>query len=168
MFILSTDTAPQWSHEQVWLLIKMLAHSKEGSLPYNKVLLSDLFKENGEAVLQALEQAELISIGSINGCPELVKPGKPVYRAVFKKLTENKNLSSRLDLEILTQLISKENKSIGKYEEELLLLGSLPKQPRELTTRIQWLLQKVYNSQNKISKYEAESAILQRILQSGY
>lgn len=149
-------------------MIKMLANSKEGSLPYNQVLLSDLFKENGEVALQALEQAELISVSSINGCPETVKPGKPVYRAVFKKLTENKTLSSRLDLEILSQLISKENKSIGKYEEELRLLGSLPKQPRELTSRIQWLLQKVYNSQNKISRYETESAFLQMILRRGH
>ncbi|KAE8350759.1 mitochondrial escape protein 2 [Aspergillus coremiiformis] len=168
MFILSTSTGAQWSHEQVWHLIKMLANAKDDSLPYNLVLLSDLFKENGEAALQALEQAELISIGSINGCPETVKPGKPVYRAVFRKFTENQTLSSRLDLDILSQLISRENRSIGKYEEELRLLGSLPKQPRELTPRIQWLLQKVYHSQNKISKYEAESAILQRILQSGH
>ncbi|KAB8241422.1 mitochondrial escape protein 2 [Aspergillus flavus] len=168
MFILSTNTEAQWSHEQVWHLIKMLANSKEGSLPYNQVLLSDLFKENGEVALQALEQAELISVSSINGCPETVKPGKPVYRAVFKKLTENKTLSSRLDLEILSRLISKENKSIGKYEEELRLLGSLPKQPRELTSRIQWLLQKVYNSQNKISRYETESAFLQMILRRGH
>ncbi|KAF7595160.1 mitochondrial escape protein 2 [Aspergillus hancockii] len=168
MFILSADTGPQWSHEQVWHLIKMLAQAKDGSLPYNKVLLFDLFKENGEAALQALEQAELISIVSINGCPETVKPGKPVYRAVFKKLTENKNLSSRMDLEILSQLISKENQGIKKYEEELRLLGSLPQQPALLTTRIRWLLQKVYNSQNKISGYEEESATLQQILQRGH
>ncbi|KAE8384418.1 RNA12 protein-domain-containing protein [Aspergillus alliaceus] len=167
MFILSTDVGAQWSHEQVWHLIRMLANAKDGSLPYDQVLLSDLFKENGEAALQALEQAELISIGSVNGCPETVKPGKPVYRAVFRKMTQNRTLSSRLDLEILSHLISKENKSIGKYEEELRLLGSLPKQPRELTARVQWLLQKVYNSQNKISKYEAESAMLQKILQNG-
>ncbi|KAE8146134.1 cytochrome P450 [Aspergillus avenaceus] len=151
MFILTTESSVQWTHEQVWHLIKMLATAKEGGLPFNQVLLSDLFKENGEATLRALEQAELISIGSINGCPETVKPGKPVYRAVFKRLTENKTLSSRLDLEILGQLISKENKSIGKYEEELQLLGTLPKQPWELSTRTEWLLQKVYGSQNKIT-----------------
>ncbi|KAE8378710.1 mitochondrial escape protein 2 [Aspergillus bertholletiae] len=166
MFILSTNAEAQWSHEQVWHLIKTLANSREGSLPYSQVLLSDLFKENGEAALQALEQAELISVVSTNGCPETVKPGKPVYRAVFKKLIENKTLCCRLDLEILSQLIRKENKTIGKCEEELRLLGSLPKQPRELTPRIQWLLQKVQNSQDKISGYETESAFLQTMLRS--
>ncbi|KAL2863565.1 RNA12 protein-domain-containing protein [Aspergillus lucknowensis] len=163
MFILSPETdSQQWNHQQAWHLIKTLAHSKDGSVPYNQVVQSDLFKSDGQTALRALEQAELISIATVNGSPERVKPGRPVYQAVFKRLTENKTLSSRLDLEILSQLISKENKSIGTYEEELLLLGKLPKQPREITGRIQWLLNKVYSSQNKISKYEAEGAVLQK------
>ncbi|KAL4898401.1 mitochondrial escape protein 2 [Aspergillus ambiguus] len=166
MFIFDTDTASHpWTHEQAWHLIKNLAKAKHGSLPYHQVLLSDLFKENGESTLRALEQAELISIVSVNGCPETIKPGKPVYRAVFKQLTEDKTLRSRLDLEILSQLIAKENKSIGKHEEELRLLGSLPKQPYELRGRIQWLLEKVYKSQDRIIRYESESAVLQKILQ---
>ncbi|PTU20898.1 hypothetical protein P175DRAFT_0438127 [Aspergillus ochraceoroseus IBT 24754] len=167
MFILS-PVADQWSHEQAWYLIKTLAHSEAGTLPYNQVLLSDLFKSNGDATLRALEQAELITISSVNGSPERLKPGRPVYHAVFKRLTENKTLSSRLDLEILNQLISKENTSIGKYEEELAVLGSLPKQPRELSSRIQWLLDKVYASQTKVTKYEAERVILQKILRKAF
>ncbi|KAL4875549.1 RNA12 protein-domain-containing protein [Aspergillus karnatakaensis] len=159
MFILNAETdSQQWTHQQAWHLIKTLAHSKNGSVPYNQLLQSDLFKSNGQNTLRALEQAELITIVSVNGSPERVKPGRPVYQAVFKHLTENKTLSHRLDLDILSQLISKENKSIGTYEEELLLLGKLPKQPREITGRIQWLLQKVYDAQNTISKYEAESS----------
>ncbi|KAL4928265.1 RNA12 protein-domain-containing protein [Aspergillus undulatus] len=166
MFILSPETESQtWTHQQAWHLIKMLAHSKDGSVPYNQVLQSDLFKSGGQA-LRDLEQAELISIVSMNGSPERVKAGRPVYQAVFKRLTENKTLSSRLDLEVISQLISKENKSIGAYEEELLMLGKLPKQPRELTGRIQWLLNKVYSSQEKIGKYEAESAALQKVLKT--
>ncbi|KAI9374566.1 RNA12 protein-domain-containing protein [Aspergillus egyptiacus] len=167
MFILNSETeSQQWTHQQAWHLIKTLARSKNGSVPYNQVLQSDLFKSNGQASLRALEQAELISIVTAGGSPERVKPGRPVYQAVFKRLTDNKTLSHRMELEVLSQLISKENKSIGTYEEELLLLGKLPKQPRELTGRIQWLLEKVYNSQNKISKYEAESSALQKALQS--
>lgn len=167
MFILGVETgSQQWSQEQVWSLIKMLAQTEDGTLPYSRVLLSDLFKDDGEAALRALEQAELIAIASVNGSPETVKPGKPVYRAVFKRLTQNTTLNSRMDLDIFSHLIRMENKSIAKYEEELQLLGSLPKQPRELTPRIQWLLQKVYSSQDKISKYEADSAVLKKVLQS--
>ncbi|KAL4801465.1 RNA12 protein-domain-containing protein [Aspergillus unguis] len=166
MFILGPETDSQkWSRQQAWHLIKTLAHSKGGSVPYNHIVQSDLFKSNGQA-LHELEQAELISIVVVNGSPERVKAGRPVYQAVFKRLTENKTLSNRLELELLTQLIGKENKSIGAYEEELLLLGKLPKQPRELTSRIQWLLHKVYSSQSKIERYEAESSALQKALQS--
>ncbi|PYH42602.1 putative RNA12 protein [Aspergillus saccharolyticus JOP 1030-1] len=160
MFILGNDAVSKpWTQEQAWHLIKTLANARDAALPYNQILLSDLFKDNGEASLRALEQAELISINSVNGCPDVVKPGKPVYRAVFKRLTENKTLSSRLDLEIIKQLISIENKSISRYEEELQLLGSLPKQPWELASRIKWLLDKIYSSQNKVSKYEKERLI---------
>lgn len=169
IFILGTDTStvdPQWSREQAWHIIKSLAHSKDGALLYNKVLLADLFKDNGEATLRALEQAELISVGSEKGFPRWIKPGKPVYHAAFRRLLENKTLESRLDLLILGELISGENKGIGKYEQELQLLGSLPKHPGELTSRIEWLLRKIQGSQAKIMKYEHDSAVLQKMLQS--
>lgn len=166
IFILGTDSVtPQWSREQAWHLIKSLAHSKDGALLYNKVLLSDLFKDNGEVSLRALETAELISVGSEKGFPRWIKPGKPVYQAAFQRLIENKTLEGRLDLLILAQLIGNENKSIGKYEEELQLLGSLPKLPRELTSRTEWLLRKVQGSHSKILRYESQSATLQKILQ---
>lgn len=167
IFILGTDSiTPQWSREQAWHIIKSLAQSKDGSLLYNKVLLSDLFKDNGEATLRALEQAELIAVGSVKGFPRWIKPGKPVYKAAFQQLVDNKTLEGRLDLMILAQLISNENAGISKYEQELQLLGSLPKQPWELAPRIEWLLRKVNGSQSKIMKYESESASLQRMLQS--
>ncbi|KAJ5539231.1 hypothetical protein N7513_007563 [Penicillium frequentans] len=167
IFILGTDSAsPQWTTEQAWHIIKALGQAEDGQLLYNKVLFNDLFKGNGEATLRALEQAELISVGSVKGFPRWIKPGKPVYKAAFRRLIENKTLEGRLDLLILGELISNENKSIGKYEEELALLGSLPKYPWELTSRIEWLLSKVHGSQSKILRYEKESAKLQKLLQS--
>lgn len=167
IFILGTDSVtPQWTREQAWHVIKSLAHSQDGALLYNKVLLSDLFKNDGEATLRALEQAELISVGTVKGFPRWIKPGKPVYRAAFKRLVENKTLEGRLDLLILAQLMSIENKSIGKYEEELQLLGSLPRQPRDLASRIEWLLHKVRSSQSKVMQYEQESTVLQKMLQN--
>lgn len=148
-------------------MIKGLGHSEDGTLPYNQILTSDLFKENGEAILLALEQAELIAIRATNGFPHTVKPAKPVYRTAFKRVAENKALSSRLDLSILSQLLKKENSAITKHEEELAVLGALPKQPRELHPRIYWLLEKIYKSQDKIGQYETESAVLQKNLKSG-
>ncbi|KAJ5431951.1 hypothetical protein N7445_008449 [Penicillium cf. griseofulvum] len=166
IFILGTDSiTPQWTREQAWHLIKSIANSKDGNLLYTKVILDDIFKDNGEATLRALEQAELISIGNDKGFPRYVKPGKPVYRTAFQRLVANKTLQSRLDLLILSQLIGNENSSILKYEGELQVLGSLPKYPWELTSRIEWLLRKVHGSQSKILKYEGESAALSKSLQ---
>jgi len=166
MYLLDVDTSNRkWTPQQAWLLVKELA-SKE-VLRYNELLLSDVFKD-GEQVLQALEQAELISISSSNGRPHAIKPGKPVYQAAFEYLTEDDVLRSRLDLAILTQLISIENKNVDKYETELRLLAKLPVQPKELTPRIRWLLGKVGASHAKVEKYELESVKLKGVLKDKY
>jgi hypothetical protein len=167
MNLLDVDVATRnWTPQQAWLLVKQLA--KNEILRYNEILLSDVYKDGGEQTLQALEQAELISITSSNGRPHAIKPGKPVYQQAFKYLTEDDVLRSRLDLAILTQLIGIENKNIDKFETELRLLADMPGQPKELRPRIHWLLNKSSASQAKIEKYEAEGASLKKILIEQY
>lgn len=165
MYIL--DSSPrQWTPEQAWLIIKSLASAE--SLRYNEILLSDIFKAGGEATLQALEQAEMITIVSSNGRPTSIKPGKPVYSAAFRQLTEDHVLKARLDLAILTQLIKVETAGIDKYEAELNLLGSLPGQPREIQGRVRWLLGKLWTGQDKVENYEREGGALKKILQQEF
>ena len=167
MYLLDVDVATRnWTPQQAWLLIKQLA--KDEMLRYNEILLSDVYKDGGEKTLQALEQAELISISSSNGRPHAIKPGKPVYLAAFKYLTEDDVLRSRLDLAILTQLIGIENKNIDKFESELRLLADLPGQPKQLLPRINWLLNKSQVSHAKVEKYEAEGATLKKLLTEQY
>lgn len=167
MYILDVDrNSRTWAPAQAWELIKSLSHG--GEIRYNEVLLSDTFKSGGENVLQALEQAELISIVSTNGRPYSIKPGKPVYQAAFKLLTKDHVLKARLDLAILSELTKVETQSIDKYEAELNLLAKLPKQPGELAPRIKWLLAKLHASQAKIEKYEAESGGLKKVLHDEY
>lgn len=167
MYLLDVDTTNRkWSPQQAWVLVKQLAeHDK---IRYNELLLSDAYSNNGEATLQALEQAELISIVSSNGRPIAIKPGKPVYQAAFKYLTEDHVLKSRLDLALLGQLIGIENKTIDKVETELRTLADLPGNPRELLPRIKYLLNKAAGSQNKIEAYEREGAQLKKILSQEY
>ena len=167
MYILDVDRSTRnWTSQQAWLLIKSLAAADK--LRYNEVLLSDTYKSGGEPTLQALEQAELITIASTNGRPHSIKPGKPVYQAAFQLLTRDHVLKSRLDLSVLLELIKIETQSIDKYETELKLLAGLPKQPRELSPRIEWLLKKLQACQSKVEKYEMESASLKRVLQAEY
>ena len=157
MYIL--DSSPRkWTPEQAWLIIKSLASA--GSLRYNEILLSDVFKSGGEATLQALEQAEMITIVSSNGRPTSIKPGKPVYAAAFRQLTEDHVLKAKMDLAILTQLIKAETSGIDKYEAELNLLGNLPGQPREVQGRVRWLLGKLWCVRPLLGTFAAEESQL--------
>lgn len=166
MFLFNDDRSRQWTAPQAWLLIRQLARTD--SLRYNEVLLSDAYGTKGEAALSALEQAELISVQSANGRPFSIRPGRPVYHTAFARLAEDKVLRSRLDLAVLGESVKAESASIDKCEQELHLLGELPKQPAELNARVAWLLGKIQTSQAKIEGYEREAGALKKILMSEY
>ncbi len=166
MFLLDVEvSARKWTPQQAWILISQLAD--EESLRYNEILLSDIYKDGGEITLQALENAELITITSSNGRPHAIKPGKPVYHAAFRHLTEDQVLKSRMGLAVYTQLIGIENKNIEKYENELKLLQEANARP-SFMSRVQWLLGKADASQGKIEKYEQESSKLKKTLMALY
>lgn len=168
MYILDANHGNRaWTPEQAWLIIKSLAENP--CIRYNELLLSDTFKQsggsgNGEATLQALEQAELINIISTNGRPRSIKPGRPVFAAAFKRLTKDHVLKARMDLAILSELIKIETQGISSCENELTLLAQLPSRPSETHGRIKWLLDKLSVGQEKVEKYERESGELKGIL----
>lgn len=174
MYLLTVDKVDRkWTAEQAWYLVKHLADNNE--LRYNEVLLSDTFASslsssasNGESVLEALAAVELISIKTYMGRPQIIKPGKPVYQAAFKVLTEDTVLKSRLDLAILKELSTIETKSIDKYEKELQTLSMFPSQPREVGPRVQYLLGKLAASQKKVELWEKEMSGLKKILMKDY
>ncbi|KAL8709839.1 MAG: hypothetical protein Q9220_005455 [cf. Caloplaca sp. 1 TL-2023] len=172
MYILDRATR-SWTPEQAWLLIKSLATTP--SLRYNELLLSDTFKSpsaspesGGESSLHALEQAELITIVSLNGRPHSIKPGKPVYAAAFQQLVNDTVLKARLDLALLAQLIGIENRAVEKAEGELALLGGLPGNPSEVRARAKWVLGKMQKSQVAVEVWERESAKLKDVLRKEY
>jgi hypothetical protein len=173
MFLLSSrdpnDSDRRWSTEQVWYLIKEIA--KKESLRYNEVLLANTFASStapgvadGEAVLESLANAELITVTSHKGRPQTIRAGKPVYHAAFNMLLQDHVLKAKMDLAVLTELAKVETKIIDKVESELSLLGSLPKQPYETSGRINYLLKKLQTSQTKIVEFEKEMANLKKTL----
>ncbi|OAF62200.1 mitochondrial escape protein 2 [Pseudogymnoascus destructans] len=162
-----------WSPEQAWFLIEQLA--KAEALRYNEVLLSNTFASsltpsasNGEAVLNALAQAELISIKTAKGRPESIRPGKPVYHAAFKILTEDKVLKARMNLAVLAELSKIEGKSIDKCEAELALIAGMPRVPPQVAPRVEYLLGKVEASQRKVEQWDREMGGLKRVLMREY
>ncbi|KAK6341021.1 mitochondrial escape protein 2 [Orbilia brochopaga] len=164
LHFLGDPSRRNYSPEQAWALIKMFGDNEQ--LRYNEVLLHGLFSKGGKEALQALEQAELISIVSAEGRPWAIKPGKPVYRAAFKKLQDDKVLQATLDINVATELTKIETANVAKYEAELTTLGQLPSRPSEIAGRVSWLLKKLQASQAKVEQYEKEMGALKKVLQS--
>ncbi|KAL2140021.1 hypothetical protein VTI28DRAFT_4329 [Corynascus sepedonium] len=173
MFLLANKGAGEgdrkWSTEQAWYLVKEIA-AKE-SLRYNEVLLSSTFSSsttpgasNAEAALESLSSAELITVKSHHGRPAIIRAGKPVYLAAFKRLLDDAVVKARMDLALLGELAKIEVKSIDKAEGELSVLASLPSQPYQAADRVNYLLAKLQSSQQKIAAYEKEMAGLKKIL----
>ncbi|KAK3321227.1 RNA12 protein-domain-containing protein [Cercophora scortea] len=159
----------KWSAEQAWFLIKEIAQKE--SLRYNEVLLSNTFAASttaaaasGEAALESLANAELITIKTHGGRPQTIRAGKPVYQAAFAKLFDDAVVKARMDLALLTELAKIEAKTIDKVENELSLLASLHIQPYQTAERANYLLAKMQGSQRKIVAYEAEMAVLKAVL----
>jgi len=164
-----SDADKRWSTEQAWYLIREIADKE--SLRYNEVLLSNTFASSttaaaadGEAALESLANAELITVRSYHGRPQTIRAGKPVYHAAFALLKSDPVLRAKMDLAVLTELAKVEAKNIDKVESELALLGSLPRMPAQTTDRVNYLLAKLQGSQAKITTFEAQMADLKKVL----
>ncbi|KAF3184452.1 mitochondrial escape protein 2 [Orbilia oligospora] len=168
LYFLGDPAKRSYTKEQAWTLIKMFGDGKEDQLRYNEVLLHGLFSKGGEEAIQALEQAEFITIVSAEGRPWAIKPGKPVYRAAFRKLQSDKVLQAKLDIDVATELTKTETANVAKYETELTTLAQLPSKPSEIAGRVSYLLKKLQASQMKIEQYEKEIGALKKILQSEF
>ncbi|KAH7321057.1 RNA12 protein-domain-containing protein [Stachybotrys elegans] len=175
MFLLgkTTEVEKKWSTQQAWLLVKSLAENP--MLRYHQVLLEPTFASstsasasNGEAALEGLSSAELISIKYYKGRPQMITAGKPLHQAAFTALVKDSVLRAKMDLAMLTEVSKIETKSIATVENELKLLGEMPKQTYEAAERINYLLQKLYASQRKIASLDKEMGALKKVLNQEY
>ncbi|KAJ6439635.1 mitochondrial escape protein 2 [Purpureocillium lavendulum] len=171
MFLLpkTGDEDKKYSMQQAWHIVKSLAEAP--SLRYNQVLLSPAFASSttpsaidGEAALDALASAELISLKSHQGRPQLIRAGKPLHQAAFAVLVRDRVLKAKLDLAVMTEMSKVEAKSISAVEQELTLLGSLPRQTNETAGRVTYLLGKLDASQRKIAELDREMGVLKKVL----
>ncbi|CAG9949997.1 unnamed protein product [Clonostachys rosea f. rosea IK726] len=163
------DDEKKWSVQQAWHLIKSL--SQGPSLRYNEVVLSAPFSsslspgaKDAEAALEGLANAELISIKYNLGRPQTIKASKPLNQAAFQLILNDTVLRAKMELANLTEMSKVEAKTIETAETELSLLGHLPKQTRETSLRVSYLLKKLESSQQKITDLEREMGELKQIL----
>ncbi|KAF2083889.1 hypothetical protein K490DRAFT_50506 [Saccharata proteae CBS 121410] len=163
------DEGRHWTPLQAWLLVRDLAQHE--TLRYNEMLLSPLYSGSaGDQALQSLEQAELITIVSVNGRPHSIKPGKPVYTPAFKLLSRDRVLAARMDLAILKEGVKEEEGKIRAAEEELGVLKELVQAggKGELAGRVRWLLGRVREGQGRVEGMEGEMGRLKKILKEEF
>ncbi|KLP18998.1 Uncharacterized protein LW94_1400 [Fusarium fujikuroi] len=159
----------KFSSQQAWHLIKSLAQTP--NLRYNEVTLSAPFSSaapvaasNADAAIDSLVSAELIAVKTHQGRPMTITASKPLHQAAFSVLLQDRVLRARMDYDVINDSSKAEARSIEKVENELALLGSLPRQTAETAGRINFLLHKLEDSQAKITKWDKEMTTLKKLL----
>ncbi|KAF9435047.1 mitochondrial escape protein 2 [Entomortierella beljakovae] len=153
-----------WTSIQFWTVMKQLA--KYNAASYDELKIHPLFKDD-ENAFSAMERSELITIIHKNGRPFSVKPGKPIYHAAFKDIASDESFAAVMDLEASVALDKLEMIKVAKWEGELRELSKLlhkdgswlfggGRVPKEVSSRVKWLMKKLSESHVKIEKHEHE------------
>lgn len=141
-----------WNGSQVWSLIKKL--SKNQLISYSELILDPHFK-NQESSLFALERNELITITRHCGLPYKISSGKPLFRAAFKSLVNDFQVTTQLEINDLEWLIKNHGTKIAIYENEMGKLGESVDR-KEVWIRMKYLGEKINLLQLNVNKYEKE------------
>ncbi|KAK7048069.1 mitochondrial escape protein 2 [Favolaschia claudopus] len=160
-----------WSREQAWALFKLLAGRSE--VLYHDVLLEFPFKGD-EAPLRSMEHAELISIGTHNGRPSTIRPGKPVFKAVFRRLANDPIFQATQDIAFNEKVIANAESTVKACEQELLSLKEIQRDFQHWwgrdpasSMRSRYLLSKMHAAAMKIENLERRNIELRRVLSKG-
>lgn len=117
-----------WTREQAWRVLKALAKTPE--VGYYDILLDFPFKGD-ESALRNMEHAELIAIGTKDGRPSTIRPGKPVLRYVFERVVGDRLFEATQELSYNEKQIAEAEGKIKKYEDELSVLVDTMKKENE-------------------------------------
>ena len=166
MYIMKTKA--DWTPQQAWSLVKKLATSPDNEVCIDALMYDPNFGSR-EALnsLSELERCEMIAINSKGGRMISIRAGKPLYQTAFKSLVNDPELAATMEIEVLKSLVAKETSNIVKLEQELTKLAALTAaniKSYEVKSRINYLSDKLYNSQTKIEKYEKSIAHQQKIV----
>ncbi|KAI8081771.1 RNA12 protein-domain-containing protein [Halteromyces radiatus] len=147
------DVNLDWSVIQFWQIVKLL--TKANSINYDELKWSDYF-DGKDKPIRAMEHSELISILHHDGRPNSIRPGKPVYYTVFKRLLEDKVFAASMEIETHTYLKKTAEDKLTKLQQQIIELSQVynGKPPREIDQRIRYLLTKVKTLQAKIEDCE--------------
>ncbi|KAG7799085.1 hypothetical protein KL929_001162 [Ogataea haglerorum] len=115
--LFTRNGASGYSASQAWCIIKLLAEKEVAT--YNDVSQLPLLKSDTHNILQAMENAELITIIREKGMVKEVKPSKPLYHLAFETMVKESRIYHSLETDYLTNLIKFQRSKISQFEEEL-------------------------------------------------
>ncbi|KAG0369921.1 mitochondrial escape protein 2 [Gamsiella multidivaricata] len=161
-----------WTPIQFWAVMKQLAAGEAAN--FDELKIHSLFK-NDESPFAAMEQAELITIVHRNGRPYALRPGKPIYRAAFQEILSDIGFNAVMELESATFLEKEEMVKVAKWEAELKELSNLLHKdgswlfggrsvPKEVDTRVKWLMKKLAESHARVEAYEQKASEAKKIV----
>lgn len=149
----------------------------------------NIFFNGDDKPLRDMERAELITIlhkeGMCNklgkrihrkiinvciGRPNAIRPGKPVFYTVFDRLVTDDVFSASMEIESNTYLKKSAEQTIAKLEDTIRSLSQVynGKPPREINTRISYLLGKVSATQKLIESYETRITEAKQLVKSAW
>lgn len=117
-----------WTREQAWRVLKVLAKTPE--VGYYEIVLDFPFKGD-ESALRSMEHAELIAIGTKDGRPSTIRPGKPVLRFVFERVVGDRLFEATQEFAYNERQIAEAEAKIKGYENELAVLVDTVKKENE-------------------------------------
>ncbi|KZO99417.1 exonuclease [Calocera viscosa TUFC12733] len=162
-----------WTTEQAWGIFKRLAEEEE--IPYADVLLDYPFKGN-ETALRELEHDEFINITQLNGRPNTIRAGKPVFYSVFQRLTSDKTFAAMQDIAYNEKAMAAAESAIRSAEQELNTLTNIGVDTglkgwilgaTGVEARASWLLRKIETNEKKLEILDAQNDKLKALLKKG-
>ncbi|AQZ13493.1 YME2 (YMR302C) [Zygosaccharomyces parabailii] len=138
---------------RAWELIEVL--SKQQSVAFEEMVFKNLFKAEPETCITELENSGLVTVSRNRGVPHEIAPAKPLFRAAFKSLVEDPELSAILRTRYLLKVVGFETNRIKKWEEELRPLGKSG-ETKLFKERLNYLSKKIEISSDIINNCEDE------------
>ncbi|KAK2467090.1 hypothetical protein APHAL10511_001348 [Amanita phalloides] len=163
-----------WTREQAWVIVKSLSERSE--IPYYDVLYNVPFSGE-EASLREMEHAEIISIGTLDGRPSMIKTGKPILKWAFARLASDSVFAATEEISYNSKVISSCEKTIKGCEDELIALKQVTETRSSgwfptsydggLRSRARYVASKMHAAQKKLETLESANKEFKAILARG-
>ncbi|KAL9553734.1 hypothetical protein MBANPS3_003159 [Mucor bainieri] len=158
----------EWSSTQFWTIVKLLTNKM--SINYDELKWGPAFLGD-DAPLKAMERAELIIIVQKEGRANSIRPGKPVFYTVFNRLTSDTIFAASMEVESNMALKKQSEADIAKLEDnisKLTLISAPSRPPKEIETRVKFLLTKVASIQKLIEDYDSKIKAAKEVISKSW